>query len=92
VGGTRAATQGRAVTSQVRIPRRGNPCRAEARTATARFIPVDPRFQYHTCELVNQHWGVHLCWCGCAFNDTGDLFSQRPLQRHLGEVSVSDEA
>ena len=65
--------------------RRRTVCPARAPTAVARFVPVDPAFAYHTCELPDKHWGVHLCWCGCAYNDVGDLFAQRPIQRHMGD-------
>jgi hypothetical protein len=37
----------------------------------------------HVCELAAGHFGVHLCWCGSAFNDIGEVFSQRPLPRLL---------
>lgn len=34
----------------------------------------------HTCHLSADHFGVHVCYiCGCAFNDAGEIFFQRPL-------------
>jgi hypothetical protein len=34
----------------------------------------------HSCRLSAEHYGVHLCYiCGCAFNDLGEVFVQRPL-------------
>lgn len=33
----------------------------------------------HACTLSAEHFGVHLCWCGCAFNDIGEVFMQRSL-------------
>ena len=46
---------------------------------------AEPSFNYHTCEFGPQHWGVHLCWCGLAFNDAGEMLYAKALQRHLGE-------
>lgn len=42
-------------------------------------ISIYPDFQRHQCELVKEHYGVHLCWCGSAFNDRGELFTQKRL-------------
>lgn len=38
-----------------------------------------PELLYHACDLQPEHYGVHLCWCGSAFNDIGEVFTQRRL-------------
>lgn len=50
-----------------------------ARLEIASKISVEPDFAWHQCELSTGHYGVHLCWCGSAFNDVGELFTQTPL-------------
>jgi len=33
----------------------------------------------HECQLQREHYGLHLCWCGLAFDDDGCQFEARPL-------------
>ena len=33
----------------------------------------------HECTLAGGHLGMHLCWCGSAFNDLGEAFTQKRL-------------
>jgi hypothetical protein len=55
-----------------------------------RGISADPNFGHHTCELARDHWGVHICWCGVAFNDAGGILHAASLMRHLGDTSDPD--
>ena len=55
-----------------------------ARDGCTAQLPVtkyheDLEMQYHDCQLSAEHYGVHLCWCGLAFNDVGERFTQRAL-------------
>jgi hypothetical protein len=68
---------------------RGGLCPARADAPGARFSAKDVLFTQHVCELSNLHFGVHLCWCGTAFRDDGTLFSQVPVQRHLGQGELT---
>ena len=33
----------------------------------------------HVCSLPAEHLGMHLCWCGSAFDDLRNVYTQRRL-------------
>jgi hypothetical protein len=55
---------------------KGGYCPADVTRASL----ADPGRDYtHECTLAAGHLGMHLCWCGSAFNDMGEAFAQKRL-------------
>jgi hypothetical protein len=67
--------------------RQAGDCLGRIRIEAVRGFATDPNFGYHLCSLERSHWGVHICWCGVAFNDAGGILHASSLQRHLGDTS-----
>ena len=59
--------------------RRQRPWQCQAFLAIRGVSRDAPELASHICTLNKDHFGVHLCWCGSAFNDLREVFTQRPL-------------